>query len=283
MPELPEVETVLNGLRPALEHKHIEHVELRRGDLRWPLPENMGARLTGSTVENMTRRSKYILIGLSSGETWLIHLGMSGRIQVEDRTLGQFHHFTAMEEKHRHVIVKMREGACVSYIDPRRFGAMDLCATAQIENHVWLRNLGPEPLGNHFNLDVLFTAFQRRAAPVKNVLLDQKTVAGLGNIYVCEALFEARIHPNRPAKEIAKEQVETLYHKIVDVLRQAIAAGGSTLRDHQQVDGSLGYFQHNFQVYGREGAPCFACDGKSEIRKIVQAGRSSFFCDHCQS
>ena len=282
MPELPEVETVRRGLTPAMEGVMITQADINRPDLRWPFPPDMAARLTGKRVERLRRRSKYILADLDSGETLLIHLGMSGRMLVSGDPLGQFVHDHPAPEKHDHVVLHMENGARITFNDPRRFGAMDLMATATAEAHKLLRVLGPEPLGNAFNDSYLIHAFKNKNSPVKSVLLDQRIVSGLGNIYVCEALFRAKIHPKRKAGKIGKERVASLVPIIRDVLGDAIEAGGSSLRDFRQADGELGYFQHSFDVYGREGEPCSSEGCPDVIRRIVQSGRSSFYCAQCQ-
>ena len=283
MPELPEVETVRTGLAPVMEGQVIARADVNRPDLRWPFPEGMAARLTGQRVERLRRRSKYILADLASGETLLIHLGMSGRMVVSGDPLGRFVHDHPLPEKHDHVVFHMGNGARVTFNDARRFGAMDLMPTATAEAHKLLAVLGPEPLGNDFHEDHLVRAFSGKNSPVKAALLDQGIVAGLGNIYVCEALFRTGISPRRKAGQIAAPRVAALVPIIRRVLEDAIAAGGSSLRDYRQADGELGYFQHSFDVYGREGAPCRrpGCDGT--IRRIVQSGRSSFYCAQCQS
>ena len=282
MPELPEVETVRTGLAPVMEGQVIARADVNRPDLRWPFPEGMAARLTGQRVERLRRRSKYILADLASGETLLIHLGMSGRMVVSGDPLGRFVHDHPLPEKHDHVVFHMANGARVTFNDARRFGAMDLMPTATAEAHKLLAVLGPEPLGNDFHEDHLVRAFSGKNSPVKAALLDQGIVAGLGNIYVCEALFRTGISPRRKAGQIAAPRVAALVPIIRRVLEDAIAAGGSSLRDYRQADGELGYFQHSFDVYGREGAPCRrpGCDGT--IRRIVQSGRSSFYCAQCQ-
>ncbi|WP_127559829.1 bifunctional DNA-formamidopyrimidine glycosylase/DNA-(apurinic or apyrimidinic site) lyase [Nioella ostreopsis] len=286
MPELPEVETVRRGLAPVMEGQRIVKADVRRPDLRWPFPPDMGARLTGATVLRLRRRSKYILADLSTGETLLIHLGMSGRMLVsgaQGRDMpGQFHHDHPAPEKHDHVVLDMEGGARITFNDPRRFGAMDLMATATQDAHPLLSAIGPEPFGNAFDGPYLAGRLKDRKMPIKSALLDQRIVAGLGNIYVCEVLFRARISPKRPAGGIATQRCEALVPIIRDVLSEAIEAGGSSLRDHRQTDGELGYFQHNFQVYGREGAPCASPGCSATIRRIVQSGRSSFYCPTCQ-
>ena len=282
MPELPEVETVRRGLLPAMEGHVIARAEVNRPDLRWPFPDRMAERLTGQRVERLRRRSKYILADLSGGETLLMHLGMSGRILISGDPLGQFVHDHPAPEKHDHVVFHMQNGARIIFNDPRRFGAMDLFETATAEAHPLLSAIGPEPLGNAFHEDHLIAALRGRMTPIKSALLDQKIVAGLGNIYVCEALFRAGIHPVRKAGKIGRTRVASLVPVIRATLEDAIAAGGSSLRDYRRADGELGYFQHSFDVYGREGAPCRrdGCNGK--VRRIVQAGRSSFYCTVCQ-
>jgi formamidopyrimidine-DNA glycosylase len=260
----------------------IAQADVNRPDLRWPFPVDMAARLTGRRVEQLRRRSKYILADLDSGETLLIHLGMSGRMLVSGDPLGQFVHDHPAPEKHDHVVLHMANGARITFNDPRRFGAMDLMETATAETHKLLAVLGPEPLGNAFHEDHLIHAFKGKNSPVKSVLLDQRIVSGLGNIYVCEALFRAKIHPARKAAKIGVTRIKTLVPIIRDVLSEAIEAGGSSLRDFRQADGELGYFQHRFDVYGREGEACRAPDCPNVIRRIVQSGRSSFYCPQCQ-
>lgn len=282
MPELPEVETVRRGLAPAMEGVVIERAQVNRPDLRWPFPAGMAERLTGQMVERLRRRSKYILADLASGESLLIHLGMSGRMLVSGDPLGQFVHSHPAPEKHDHVVLHMANGARITFNDPRRFGAMDLMQTARADQHKLLAILGPEPLGNTFNEAHLIAALKGRNTPIKSALLDQRIVAGLGNIYVCEALYRARIHPARKAGRISAARIAALVPIIRNVLSEAIEAGGSSLRDFRQADGELGYFQHNFDVYGRENAPCRTPGCGQVIRRIVQSGRSSFYCGECQ-
>lgn len=283
MPELPEVETVRRGLAPVMEGAVIARADVNRPDLRWPFPPEMAARLTGRQVLGLRRRSKYILADLDSGETLLIHLGMSGRMLISGDPLGQFVHNHPAPEKHDHVVLHMDNGARITFNDPRRFGAMDLLDTATAEQHKLLAVLGPEPLGNAFNEDVLVQAFKGKVSPVKSALLDQRIVAGLGNIYVCEALFRAGVSPRRKAGNISQARVRALVPIIREVLSDAIAAGGSSLRDFRQADGELGYFQHSFDVYGREGQPCRAPGCTGTVQRIVQSGRSSFYCALCQT
>lgn len=283
MPELPEVETVRRGLAPAMEGAVIAQADVNRPDLRWPFPPGMAKRLAGQQVLGLRRRSKYILADLASGETLLIHLGMSGRMLVSGDPLGQFMHDHPAPEKHDHVVLHMDNGARITFNDPRRFGAMDLLETASADQHKLLAVLGPEPLGNAFNEDHLVAAFDGKNSPVKSALLDQRIVAGLGNIYVCEALYRAGVAPTRKAGKISKARVAALVPIIREVLAEAIEAGGSSLRDFRQADGELGYFQHRFDVYGREGEPCRTPACSQSVVRIVQSGRSSFYCRSCQS
>ncbi|MGF1445717.1 MAG: bifunctional DNA-formamidopyrimidine glycosylase/DNA-(apurinic or apyrimidinic site) lyase [Pikeienuella sp.] len=287
MPELPEVETVRRGLAPVLEGHRLTEVVQRRADLRWPLPERFAARLAGRRVRHLRRRSKYLLADLEGGETWLIHLGMSGRISVvapgdAPAQIGDFTIASGGLAAHDHVSLCTDDGTWVIYNDPRRFGAMDLWPTEDLANHRLLAGLGPEPLGNGFSGTVLAAALAGRQTPIKAALLDQKVVAGLGNIYVCEALNRAGIHPRRIAATISRPRIDRLATAIRETLHAAIAAGGSSLRDYRRADGELGYFQHSFRVYGREGAPCPCGAPKAKILRIVQSGRSSFYCSRCQ-
>lgn len=282
MPELPEVETVRRGLAPALEGARIAKALVNRPDLRWPFPDNMAQRLTGATVTALRRRSKYILADLDTKETLLIHLGMSGRMQVSGDTVGSFHHDHPAPEKHDHVVIDTEAGARITFNDARRFGAMDLLDTATQDQHWLIRDIGPEPFGNTFNEAHLIAAFEGKRSPVKTALLDQRIVAGLGNIYVCEVLWRAGISPLRHAGKIAAPRVASLVPIIRDVLAEAIEAGGSSLRDHRQASGELGYFQHTFRVYGREDEPCQTPDCTARILRKVQSGRSSFYCPACQ-
>lgn len=280
MPELPEVETVRRGLLPVLEGHVIETAQVNRPDLRFPLPEGMADRLTGKTVQTLRRRSKYILADLSSGETLLIHLGMSGRMLISGAMLGEFHHDHPAAQKHDHVILTMDSGAQVTFNDARRFGSMDLMPTARWQAHRLLADLGPEPLGNAFNEAYLRARLENRQTPIKAALLDQTVVSGLGNIYVCEVLHRAKIAPTRLAGDLTPKQTAALVPLIREVLTEAIEAGGSSLRDYRQTDGELGYFQHTFRVYDREGEPCTTCG--TPILRLVQSGRSSFYCPNCQ-
>ncbi|MEM9126659.1 MAG: bifunctional DNA-formamidopyrimidine glycosylase/DNA-(apurinic or apyrimidinic site) lyase [Pseudomonadota bacterium] len=282
MPELPEVETVRRGLSPAMEGVVIDKADVNRPDLRWPFPDRMSDRLSGQRVDRLRRRSKYILADLSGGQTLLIHLGMSGRMTVSGDPLGQFVHEHPMPETHDHVVFHMANGARITFNDPRRFGAMDLMPTAKAEHHRLLSVLGPEPLGNDFHEHHLIDAFRGKNTPVKSALLDQGIVAGLGNIYVCEALYRAGVSPRRKAGQISARRVAALVPIIRQVLQEAIDAGGSSLRDFRQADGELGYFQHSFDVYGREGEPCKNQTCNGAVKRITQSGRSSFYCTQCQ-
>ena len=287
MPELPEVETVRRGLAPAMEGACFAKVEVRRGDLRWPLPKGFAQRLHGKTVTGLGRRAKYLLADLSSGDVLLMHLGMSGSFRVgKDSAPGKSYHERSKSTSHDHVVFHMSNGVTVTFNDPRRFGSMKLVSRAKLEQEPLLRALGPEPLGNEFDAAMLAKACAGKKTSLKAALGDQRVVAGLGNIYVCEALYRARQSPKRRASTIAdrngkpNERAEKLVDAIKAVLRDAIEAGGSSLRDHRRADGSLGDFQHNFQVYDREVQPCPRCKGK--IKRIVQVGRSTFYCPACQ-
>ncbi len=282
MPELPEVETVRRGLAPAMEGQKIMRADIRRPDLRWPFPENMADRLTGARVIRMGRRSKYILAALDTDETLIIHLGMSGRMLVSGDPLGQFHHAHPAPQKHDHVVLDMENGARITFNDARRFGAMDLCKTAETAAHPLLAKLGPEPNGNTFNETYLQDRLKGRMTPIKSALLDQRIIAGLGNIYVCEALHRAGIAPTRQAGRISAARIAALVPVIRAVIAEAIEAGGSSLSDYRQADGELGYFQHCFQAYDREGAPCLKPGCGGVIQRIVQSGRSTFYCAQCQ-
>ncbi len=282
LPELPEVETVRRGLLPVLEGKVIERAEVNRPDLRWPLPERMAERLTGARVRLLRRRSKYILADLSTGETLIVHLGMSGRVLISGVMIGDYYHHHPAPAAHDHVVLHMKGGVRITYNDARRFGAMDLVATDRAEEHKLLAGLGPEPLGNAFHEDYLAMRLSGRNTPIKSALLDQRVVAGLGNIYVCEALYRAGVSPKRKAGRLSAARAHALVPVIREVLAEAIEAGGSSLRDYRQADGELGYFQHSFAVYGREGQPCRTPGCAGTVHRIVQSGRSSFYCPACQ-
>lgn len=292
MPELPEVETVRRGLAPAMEDARFEAVVAHRGDLRWPLPKDFVARLKGQTVVGLGRRAKYLLADLSSGDVLLMHLGMSGSFRVvrdgEAKTPGLFHYQRSDYGTHDHVVFRMSSGVTIAFNDPRRFGSMKLFPRSKIEDEPLLRSLGPEPLGNEFDAAMLAQACAGKKTSVKAALLDQRIVAGLGNIYVCEALNSSRISPRRVASTLAtrsgapQERTVLLVDSIKAVLADAIEAGGSSLRDHRQTNGDLGYFQHRFRVYDREGKPCPTRGCTGTIKRIVQGGRSTFFCPVCQ-
>ncbi len=286
MPELPEVETVRGGLAPVLEGHRLARVEARRPDLRFPLPQNFVQLLTGATILRLERRAKYLLGRLDREDTLVMHLGMSGRFEIArpegSIRPGQFHYAPDASPKHAHVVFETEAGTRVTYYDPRRFGYMALVNTATLDLHPWFAGLGPEPLSDAFDVARLKAAFAGRRQGPKTLLLDQRIVAGLGNIYVCEALNRARISPFKPAGKIPARKLQVLVPAIKVILEEAIAAGGSSLRDFAQADGTLGYFQHRFRTYDREGQPCRneGCGGA--IGREVQAGRSTFFCPVCQ-
>jgi formamidopyrimidine-DNA glycosylase len=292
MPELPEVETVRRGLAPALVGARLVSIDQRRPDLRFPFPENFAARLTGRRVEALSRRAKYLLADLDDAQVLVMHLGMSGSFRIEDEGAalrpGNFDHAKPKDAAHDHVEFRLSTGKRIIYNDPRRFGFMQIIARETLFAHPLFRNVGIEPLGNELDGATLARLFAGKAAPLKAALLDQTLIAGLGNIYVCEALHRAGLSPRRSAGSIARkngaptERAHLLAKVIREVLEEAVAAGGSSLRDHRQTDGALGYFQHSFRVYDREGAPCprEGCGGM--IKRIVQSGRASFFCGHCQ-
>ncbi|MDT1061540.1 bifunctional DNA-formamidopyrimidine glycosylase/DNA-(apurinic or apyrimidinic site) lyase [Paracoccus sp. CPCC 101403] len=280
MPELPEVETVRRGLAPHLEGHVIARAEARRPDLRWPLPPDLVQVVTGARVTGLRRRSKYILVDLEDRGSILLHLGMSGRMLIEDALQGDFHRDPAILPRHDHVLFWNEQGTRITFNDARRFGMVDLVAPGA--THPMLAHLGPEPLSDDFTPALLAEALAGRKSPIKAALLDQRIVAGLGNIYVSEALSRAGIDPRRASGRISDQRIAALVGHIRDVLTEAIAAGGSSLRDHRQATGELGYFQHSFRVYGREGAPCPTPGCTGTIRRVVQSGRSSFFCPDCQ-
>jgi formamidopyrimidine-DNA glycosylase len=292
MPELPEVETVRRGLEPAMEGARFVRVETRRGDLRKPFPKDFSKRLEGATVTGLGRRAKYLLADLSTGDVLLMHLGMSGSFRVGDAdgevTPGEFAHPRSDDRAHDHVVFWMSSGKRIVFNDPRRFGLMLLVPRPELESHPLMREVGPEPLGNAFDADLLARACQGSRRDLKAALMDQTTVAGLGNIYVCEALHRARLSPKRVAATLAtksglpQERAGRLVDAIKAVLTDAIRAGGSSLRDHRQTSGELGYFQHHFRVYDREGEPCVTEGCKGRVRRITQAGRSTFYCPVCQ-
>jgi formamidopyrimidine-DNA glycosylase len=286
MPELPEVETVRRGLLSSLEGHRITHVLARRPDLRFPLPDRFAKRLEGARVIALRRRAKYMLAELDTGETLVIHLGMTGRFEIGEHghTLkpGGFALKAPEGEKHAHVVIDTDAGRRLTYFDARRFGFMSLIETGALDRHPWFADMGPEPLGPDFTAAYMAGALEGRKQPIKTLLLDQHVVAGLGNIYVCEALHRAGISPLKPGGEVSKAKLTRLIAAVRAVLEEAIAAGGSTLRDFQAADGSLGYFQHSFKAYGREDQPCLTPGCRGVIRRKVQGGRSTFYCAECQ-
>jgi formamidopyrimidine-DNA glycosylase len=292
MPELPEVETVRLGLAPVMERAVIEKVELRRPDLRIPFPPRFARRLTGRRIESLGRRAKYLLADLDDGNVLVMHLGMSGSFRIEaegaEAIPGAYYHAKSERRAHDHVVFDLSSGARVVFNDPRRFGLMDLLARRDLETSKHFHAMGLEPLGNALDGKVLASLFAGRAAPLKAALMDQRLIAGLGNIYVCEALWRARLAPDRATGSLAtktgkpKPTADRLATAIREVLTDAIAAGGSSLRDHRRTDGELGDFQHEFAVYDREGEPCLRPGCRATIRRIVQSGRSTFYCPVCQ-
>ena len=292
MPELPEVETVRRGLQPVMEGAKIVAAEARRGDLRFPFQPDFAKRLQGQTVRGLGRRAKYLLADLSSGDVLLMHLGMSGSFRVikqdDEETPGEFHYPRGKDSVHDHVVFHMSSGADIVFNDPRRFGFMKIIGRGEIEREPHLKDLGPEPLGNEFDAAMLATACAGKKTSLKAALLDQRVVAGLGNIYVCEALFRAHLSPRRLAATLATrtgeptDNARRLVEAIHAVLNEAIRAGGSSLRDHRQTSGELGYFQHSFQVYDREGEPCRTDGCGGVVKRFVQNGRSTFWCPKCQ-
>lgn len=290
MPELPEVETVKRGLRPSVEGRQFTYVETRRGDLRVPFPEDFENRLTGRRVERLWRRAKYLMADLDGGETLVIHLGMSGRITVYPRSngrgLGAFHYGTAEGEigrgKHDHVVFDTDAPARIVFTDHRRFGLMTIVETASLQSHKLFKDLGVEPLSKQFDAQYLKKVLKGKKTPIKSALLDQRVIAGLGNIYVCEALWRSRISPKRRAAKVRAAQIDVLVPAIRQVLQEAIKAGGSSLRDHRRTNGELGYFQKVFAAYDRESEPCIRRDCHGSIKRLVQSGRSTFYCPACQ-
>jgi formamidopyrimidine-DNA glycosylase len=300
MPELPEVETVRRGLQPVMEGARIVKAEARRKDLRFPFQKDFVARLDGQTVTGLGRRAKYLLADLASGDVLLMHLGMSGSFRVinheDKKTPGKFHHPRSEDRAHDHVVFHMSSGAAVVFNDPRRFGYMKIIARKALEEEPLLRGLGPEPLGNAFDAAMLARSCANRKTSLKAALLDQRVVAGLGNIYVCEALYRAHLSPRRLAATLATKAGQRkgvagaeptdhacrLVTAIHAVLNQAIKAGGSSLRDHRQTTGELGYFQHSFQVYDREGEKCQTASCGGIVKRFTQNGRSTFWCPKCQ-
>ncbi|MEO9168536.1 MAG: bifunctional DNA-formamidopyrimidine glycosylase/DNA-(apurinic or apyrimidinic site) lyase [Aestuariivirga sp.] len=288
MPELPEVETVKRGLEPLLKTRVIERVETRRAGLRFTFPKGFVERLAGKRVIGLSRRAKYILVSLEDDLSLLVHLGMTGRFTVLSpkgvSNLGEFYFEAGAGEggdgPHDHVVFHLQDGIRLVYSDPRRFGMMDLLISTEAAQHKLLKDIGVEPLGNELSADYLVAKFKGKAAPMKAALLDQRIIAGLGNIYVCEVLFRSRISPKRKAGKVKPAQLEELVRHVRDILNEAILAGGSTLQDFQSTHGEQGSYQQRFQVYDREGEPCVTC-GKP-IKRMVQSGRSSFYCASCQ-
>ena len=274
MPELPEVETVCRGLRGTLIGNIFRRVEQRRPNLRIPFPKDFVQQIQGQQVVDLRRRAKYIQVFLNNSQVLIIHLGMSGKILIEQKNN------KGRADKHDHVVFTMSSGHTIRYRDPRRFGLMALCSVNDLDQHRLFVHIGPEPLADDFNANLLASALTNRKMPIKSALLDQTVVAGLGNIYVCEALFRSRISPLKPTNTCSLTEMKKLVPEIKQVLQEAIAAGGSTLRDHVQPSGEMGYFQHTFKVYGREKEPCSRCS--APIQRIVQSGRSTFYCPECQ-
>ena len=291
MPELPEVETVRRGLAPAMVGARLVFIDQRRPDLRFPFPENFAERLTGRRIEALGRRAKYLLADLDDAQVLVMHLGMSGSFRIEDENAaapGNFDHIKPKDAAHDHVEFRLSTGKRIIYNDPRRFGFMQIIPRKTLFEHPLFRNVGIEPLGNELDGAMLARLFAGKAAPLKAALLDQTLIAGLGNIYVCEALHRAGLSPRRTAGCLARkdgrptERAHVLARVIREVLEEAVAAGGSSLRDHRQTDGALGYFQHSFRVYDREGAPCLRPECGGTVKRIVQSGRASFYCGECQ-
>ena len=288
MPELPEVENVRRGLVPVMEGATITRAEVRRKDLRFPFPDGFQERLTGRRIESLGRRAKYLLADLDGGEVVIMHLGMSGSFRIETAVQGDFHHARSRDAAHDHVVLHLSSGATVTYNDPRRFGFMLLSGRAALADHPLFAHLGVEPTGNALSAAYLAERFRDKQAPLKAALLDQSIIAGLGNIYVCEALFRAGLAPTRKAGSLvtkagaATARLERLVPVIHAVIAEALEAGGSTLRDHAQPSGELGYFQHRFQIYDREGEACITAGCRSTVRRMVQSNRSTFYCPTCQ-
>jgi formamidopyrimidine-DNA glycosylase len=273
MPELPEVETVCRGLEKSILGKRIAHAETMRADLRFPFPDDMCERLEGASVRGIRRRSKYILIEMDSDDIWIIHLGMSGRVLVLDEEPETL-------QKHDHVLVRFEGGTTLVYNDARRFGIMDICTADDFDTHALIKDLGPEPLTDVFDEKYMRERIAKKHSPIKHVIMDAHVVVGVGNIYACESLFRSSIDPTRKASSLSKKEVAVLVVNIKKILKSAIASGGSSLRDYVQATGEMGYFQHKFAVYGREGEPCEVCE--RPIERIKQQNRSTFYCVKCQ-
>lgn len=282
MPELPEVETVMRGMERAILHQTIRHAQRFRDNIRFIIPNDMEMHLKNARIDSFSRIGKYILMHLNNGHGWLLHLGMSGRIRIDE-----IDEKAQDRQKHDHYMFETFEGAHITYNDPRRFGILDMLRLENIATHPLLKHMGPDPFSNQFNAAYLYEALKNKNTNLKQALMDQRLVAGLGNIYVCEALYQARLSPLKQASKIKAAQADALYQAIIEILRCAIEAGGSTLRDYAHTDGNLGYFQHQFKVYDRAGQPCPDCDcdiGKTNgIQRIVQSGRSSFYCPRKQA
>lgn len=280
MPELPEVETVRRGLAPVMEGRTIVSLTQNRADLRFPFPERFAERVSGHKVVRLGRRAKFLTAELSSGEVLVMHLGMTGRFTVSGQRTGSYKYDTGTDPAHDHVVIVLDSHDIVTYNDPRRFGFMELWPAEQFQAYPRLTAMGPEPLSNHFSAAYLDTALKGKKAPIKAALLDQSVIAGLGNIYVCEALWRARISPKRLSQSIPGQRAARLAPAINDVIAEAIEAGGSSISDFASASGELGYFQHRFAVYDREGEDCRACG--TTIKRLVQSGRSTFYCPSCQ-
>ncbi len=273
MPELPEVETIKNGLKEPLTDEIIDYVILRRDNLRYPFPDNFGDRLEGRKIIDVTRRAKYLLIILDNNSILVIHLGMSGKLTLADNIDEEF-------KKHDHVIIALKNGKALIYNDARRFGLMDIVDNKELETHKYFAQLAPEPLTDKFTSDILYNSLSSKKIPIKNAIMDNKIVVGVGNIYACESLFRSGISPTKESNSLNKKDIDLLIYNIKNVLQEAIISGGSTLRDYVQATGEMGYFQHKFNVYGRENEPCYICT--ESIKRIKQQGRSTFFCPKCQ-
>jgi formamidopyrimidine-DNA glycosylase len=290
LPELPEVETVCRGLRGYVLGKRILHYRQFRKDLRWVIPPELKNKLEGSIIEELNRRGKFLMFGLNTKNTFLMHLGMSGRVLITEsskeiknkKEMGVFFHTLKPVGPHDHLILEFSDQMFLTYNDVRRFGAVDIVETDKLFSHKWLSKLGPEPLGNNFFPEILKASLRRKKSQVKTALLDQKVLAGLGNIYVCEVLWKARVSPFRLCHQISDSEYEFLTRSIREILRKAIKAGGSSLKDFKNVGGDLGYFQNNFSVYAQEGNLCKRAKCGSTIRRSTQGGRSTFFCNKCQ-
>ncbi len=275
MPELPEVETIRRGMENAMLGKTFKTIQVMRHDLRIPIPENLGQAMTGQTLQAISRRGKYMVLHLSNDKHIILHLGMSGRIHIS--------HDEKTALKHDHVIMYMNDKTRISFEDPRRFGMFYLAATPNWEDEKPFSDMGPEPLNANLTGDMLHNRIKNKKAPIKSALLDQRVIAGLGNIYVCEALYRSKIHPQKPCEQITKEKIRALMPHIKDILNEAIESGGSSLKDYKHTDGSLGYFQHGFKVYDQENNNCQNDGCNKNIVRIIQSGRSTFFCPHCQT